>query len=210
MFTSIAAIAMLTTGCSAPTTTQPTAPTVEPVATVVPTESASAPTASASPTATPSVTAPKSARGNVIKTVGQPGWLSLPSGEKTMSFVVKNITVDSACTSPYPQTPQNGHFISVAIDVETTPRLAEGINKFVWFGAQSWKLIADNGTTYNGSLDSGPAYGCLNDSERIPSKIGPAEKVSGTLVLDVPVTSGTLIFESTGGGGGWEWAFPAK
>lgn len=142
-----------------------------------------------------------------MKTVGEPGWQNLASGEKVMSFVVKSISVDSACTSPYAQAPQNGHFIAVAVDVETTPDLAKDINKFVWFGAQSWKLIADNGTTYNGSLDSGPAYGCLNDSERLPSNIGPAEKVTGTLVLDVPVTSGTLVLENTGGGGGWEWVF---
>lgn len=146
----------------------------------------------------------------MIKTLGEPGSQRLSSDENVMSFVVKNIAVDSACTSPYAQAPQNGHFIAVAIDVETTPELAKDINKFVWFGAQSWKLIADNGTTYNGSLDSGPAYGCLNDSERLPSNIGPAEKVSGTIILDVPVTSGTLILESTGGGGGWEWTFPAK
>jgi len=202
IFTSIAAVAILTTGCAGQSATQQAAPTVEPISTVTP-------SVMASPTATPSATATakKSPRGNVVKTVGEPGWQNLASGEKVMSFVVKSISVDSACTSPYAQAPQNGHFIAVAVDVETTPDLAKDINKFVWFGAQSWKLIADNGTTYNGSLDSGPAYGCLNDSERLPSNIGPAEKVTGTLVLDVPVTSGTLVLENTGGGGGWEWVF---
>lgn len=127
-----------------------------------------------------------------------------------MSFVVKSISVDAACTSPYAETPKNGHFVAINIDVETTPELAKDINQFVWFGAQSWKLIAGNGTTYNGAMDSSPAYGCLNDAERLPSNIGPAEKVTGTLILDVPVTSGTLILEGTGGVGGWEWAFPTK
>ncbi|MFE8886886.1 hypothetical protein ACFYLX_13665 [Pseudarthrobacter enclensis] len=127
-----------------------------------------------------------------------------------MTFVVNSISVDSPCTSPYAQAPENGHFLAVAVDVETTPELSKDINKFVWFGAQSWKLIAENGTTYNGSLDSGAAYGCLNDAERLPSNIGPGEKVTGTLILDVPVSSGTLVLDATGGGGGWEWTFPAK
>lgn len=195
-FTATVLLALV--GCSANTSEGPTAPSVEPA--VASTEALSA---------TPTPTSNRSARGNLIKVVGQPSGLKLETGEQTTSFVVKSIAVDKPCTSAFVQPAENGHFVSIAIDVETTEALAKDINQFVWFGAQSWKFIADNGTTYNGSLDTSPAYGCLNDEERIPSKIGPAEKVTGTLVLDVPATSGTLIFDAAGSGG-WEWKFPAS
>lgn len=191
-----ASVLLALAACGTPTTASPMPPSVDP---------AVAPTAVAAPTPT----AERSSRGNLIKVVGQPSGLKLETGEQTTSFVVKAIAVDKPCTSPYAQPAKNGHFVAIAIDVATTPDLAKDTNQFVWFGAQSWKFIANNGTTYNGSLDSSPAYGCLNDAERIPSKIGPAEKVTGTLVLDVPATSGTLIFDAAGSGG-WEWKFPSS
>jgi hypothetical protein len=200
-FFTAASAALFLAGCASPaspgaTSAAPTSPVVTPVPT-------------ATSTASPSPTAARSARGNLIKKVGQAGSLKLEDGQQMMSFVVTKISVDAACTSPYAQPAQNGHFVALKINVETTAALAQDINQFVWFGGQSWKLIADNGTTYNGSLDSTAAYGCMQDAERLPAKIGPAEKVTGTLVLDVPATSGTLVFDSAGSGG-WEWTFPAK
>ncbi|CAI3794014.1 hypothetical protein NKCBBBOE_00952 [Pseudarthrobacter sp. MM222] len=194
----VASAALVLSGCAAPSATSPTAPVVTPVT-----------TSTSTPSASPSPTAPRSARGNLIKKVGQPASLKLASGELTTSFVLTKMTIDAPCTAPYAQPSENGHFVALTFDVETTADLAKDINQFVWFGGQSWKLIADTGTTYNGSLDTSPAYGCLNDEERIPSEIGPAEKVTGTIVLDVPAASGTLVFEPAGSGG-WEWTFPAK
>jgi hypothetical protein len=50
----------------------------------------------------------------------------------------------------------------------------------------------------------------MAESEVLPvNGIGPAEKVTGKIVLDVPGTTGTLVFKPMGGasGGGWEFAF---
>lgn len=201
VFFTAACAALVLAGCASPATPGATsaAPTA-PVVTPVPTDS---------PTPSPSPTLPRSARGNLIKKVGQAGSLKLENGQQMMSFVVSKISVDAACTSPYAKPAENGHFLTLKISVETTAALAQDINQFVWFGGQSWKFIASNGTTYNGSLDTSAAYMCIQDAERLPAKIGPAEKVTGTLVLDVPATSGTLVFDSASGGG-WEWTFPAK
>ena len=56
------------------------------------------------------------------------------------------------------------------------------------------------------------AYTCLPDEQTIGNNgagIGPGEKVTGKLVLDLPETTGILVFKSylTSGNGGWEYAF---
>lgn len=72
-----------------------------------------------------------------------------------------------------------------------------------------FKFVAANGTTYNGNLTSGPSYGCLAESEILPiNGVGPAEKVTGKIVLDIPDVTGILMFQPDGAGmGGWEWSF---
>jgi hypothetical protein len=40
--------------------------------------------------------------------------------------------------------------------------------------------------------------------------VGIGEKVTGTLILDVPATEGTLVCEPSSADSGWEWQYPAK
>jgi hypothetical protein len=73
-----------------------------------------------------------------------------------------------------------------------------------------FKFVGANGTTFNGDLSSVGAYSCLPDEQKIASGgVGPAEKVTGKIVLDVPVAVGTLIFKSylVSGSTGWEYNF---
>ena len=165
--------------------------------------------ASATPTPTASQPA-KSPRGNFIKTVGQPAGQTDPVTKKqVVSFTINSITVDPPCTAPYSQPPEKGHFVILDASIETLPELAElSFPKFD-LSPHTFKFVATNGTTYNGSLTSGPSYGCLADSEILPiNGVGPAEKVTGKIVLDVPEATGTLVFQPHGPGfGGWEWAF---
>jgi hypothetical protein len=153
----------------------------------------------------------KSDRGNIIRTVGQGAGLSDKSGHQAISFVVNKITIDPACTGKYAQPPDNGHFLAVNISAQTYPPLKDLFGSGTFdFSAFNWKLIAANGTTYNGSLSSGPASGCLADAEKLPDRVGTGEKVTGTLILDVPATKGTLVFAPTFADASWEWPYPAK
>lgn len=158
--------------------------------------------------------AKKSPRGNFIKELGQPAGISDKDGKPMVNFTVNSITPDAACTGPYPQPAENGHFTVLDITVETTPELgtAEGSPGSFDINGAMFKFVGASGTTFNGSLNSAGAYGCLPDEEMINnsgSGIGPAEKVTGKLVLDLPETTGTLIFKSylTSGRGGWEYNF---
>ena len=163
------------------------------------------------PSATPSLS--KSPRGNFIKEVGKSAGIADKDGKRTVNFTVNSITPDAPCTGSYPQPVKNGHIVVLDVSVETFPELAnvQGYNEFD-MNATMFKFVGTNGTTYNGDLATTATYGCLPDSESLGQGgrgIGPAEKVTGKLALDVPEAHGTLIYRSylTSGSTGWEWTF---
>lgn len=133
-------------------------------------------------------------------------------GKPTVNFAVNSITPDAPCTGPYPQTAENGHFVVLDVSIETTPELAsdgKGYDTFDMNG-HMFKFVGANGTTFNGDLGTIGAYSCLPDEQEIASSgVGPGEKVTGKLALDLPATTGVLIFKSylTSGSAGWEWSF---
>ncbi|MGR0158581.1 hypothetical protein ACUUMC_01560 [Paenarthrobacter nitroguajacolicus] len=127
----------------------------------------------------------------------------------TVVFTIHSITVDAPCTGAYAQPAEKGHFVVLDASIETTPELAESSFARFDLSPHSWQFVGENGTTFNGSLASGASYGCMTDSEILPiNGVGPAEKVTGKIVLDVPAATGTLVFKPLGGSvGGWEWSF---
>ncbi|MCI2958266.1 hypothetical protein MN032_11205 [Agromyces atrinae] len=180
--------ALALTGCTSSAPTPVAAPTVEP----------------ATPAATPDATAPAaetSTRGNLVKTVGQTFGATDPvTGDQVANFRVTAITVDPACTGEYASASDNGHFVKLDVEGETLPELGEDIY------LTGWNVIAENGTTFNGLAESGASSMCLGFNEQLPIRIGPGERVAGSIVLDVPTASGVLVLPF--GGGAWEWSYP--
>jgi hypothetical protein len=171
------------------------------------------PAVESSAMATNNPDATKSERGHVIRVLGQGAGISDKSGKQAASFVVNNITIDPVCTGKDPVAPENGHFLALEISAQTYPPLKDVFGHsgtFPFRGGSNWKLIAANGTTYNGDLESSPARDCLADAEIFPYSLGPAEKATGKIVLDVPTTEGTLVFDPFFEDAGWEWQYPAK
>lgn len=66
-----------------------------------------------------------------------------------------------------------------------------------------WTFVSVEGTTYNGDLGSMAVYSCLDSVETVDA-VGPAQKATGWVVLDVPAWEGTSLLDQ--GGPGWEWA----
>jgi hypothetical protein len=153
--------------------------------------------------------AKKSARGNIVKALGEPAGITDSVTKKQVAnFAINAITQDAPCTGPYPQPAQNGHFVALDIVAETTPDLAESTYPKFDINSAMFQFVGANGTTYNGSLNTAPTYSCLPDSQTFPmGGMGPGEKVSAKVVLDVPETTGTLVFKSLGSLSGWEWTF---
>ncbi|NKG19367.1 MULTISPECIES: hypothetical protein [Paeniglutamicibacter] len=200
-FLAVASLAtLLLTGC-ADTNQAPTAPDVTPIASGSPSSASTEPSA-----ATPSATAETSDRGNLIKVIGQPAGTVNTAGDQTVSFVVKKIDMKIKCNAPYATKAENGHLIGIKMDVQTFKELNDPDYPGMTFDAHpsSWTFISKEGTTFNGDLGTSSAFMCLEDDDQLPNSIGPAQKATGWIVLDVPATTGTLIF-STQPGTGWEW-----
>lgn len=183
-------LALILAGCTAAPDAQP-APSVEPA------------TSTPSPTPTASAAEPtQSERGNLVKEVGDTFGLGAEGGGSLASFVVTKITVDPQCTSEFAEAPEHGHFVRLDVEGETAPELEQEL----YFASGSWFVVAENGTTFNGDPWSLAAAGCMDQTERLPSIIGPGERLSGAVLLDVPTPHGTIIMK-TDSGSGWEWAY---
>lgn len=196
-----AVVGMSLTACGGSPSATATAPNVEPLGV----QTTTAPTK-------PEIK--KSTRGNIVKEPGQPAGIADQNGEQIVNFTINSITTGASCTGPYPQPAENGHLTVLDVTVETMPELANTPNGPSSFdiNAAMFKFVGTSGTTFNGSLGTMGAYSCLPDEETIGNNgagIGPGEKVTGKLVLDLPETAGILVFQSylTSGNGGWEYTF---
>lgn len=202
LFVVASATALLFTGCGS-AATPASAPDVTPIA-------SSSATPSSEASSVPETK--RSDRGNAIKEIGQTAWMETEEGDTMVSFVVKGIKTDIKCNMGYSVKPDNGHLIAVKMDVDVKKAFADPDNPGLTFptDSYSWKFVSKNGTTFNGDLGSDASINCLDDKETLPSGgIGPAQKATGLVVLDVPATTGTLIFDIYGNGG-WEYELMDK
>lgn len=194
LFAAASLTTLLLTGCGTASRSA-SSPDVTPI----PTRAA----APSSPAAEPKT----SDRGNLIKNIGQPAGMADANGDQSVNFAVTDIKKNLKCNTGYPAKADNGHLIAVKMDVEVKKNFADPDYPGETFPTHSsaWKFISANGTTFNGDLGTDGAFNCLDDKQTLPSEgIGPAQKASGWIVLDVPAKTGTLIFDYYGTGG-WEW-----
>lgn len=171
--------------------------------------SSQAATTEATPTASATPTESKSPRGNTLSTFGETHSLALASTkEALLSFTVKDL-VPITCDYPSDMSPSNGQVMGVVVDIETTPALANvrNLSQGLTVNALSFKHIKAEGTT-TGTLSTNMIYNCLTDrSQLLLDEIGPAEKVSAMVLVDVPSpATGTLIFEPLQGGDKYEYS----
>ncbi|MHA7209706.1 hypothetical protein [Arthrobacter sp. MDT1-65] len=150
-----------------------------------------------------------SSRGHLIMPSGAFGTISdAYPGDLQAKFSVNSIA-PIECTGEnaayYP--PENGTMIALDLVVETSPELAQSTNPNFRLSGYDFKYIAENGTTFNGNLSTAATYGCIDDSLIFPSAgMGPNEKVTAKLLLDVPAPTGTLVMLGNNGRG-FEYTF---
>lgn len=193
-------------GCSAP------ASTVAGTTTDTGKTPDTAPVASSTPTPTPTVASEfgeqvKSSRGNLVKQLGQLAGTSSSTGAdtETSRFAVTDIVVDQPCDSDYPESAQNGHFLGIHLNVETTPELADDAFPTVSFSEYDWQAYDADGKRLNDPI--GTAWSCLSTAQQLPVDIGPGQSVSGWIVLDVAATTGIVVLAPAGSAVGWEWSY---
>lgn len=130
-------------------------------------------------------------RGNIAASVGGTGTLADANGNETVRFTVKSIE-PVKCTEPYAEKAENGHLFGVEMSIKTTKDMEP---YSAMFSGHQWTYYSDEGTRFNGDLSTIATYSCLPESEVIPSDIGPGEKATGLILIDVPAKSGVLVFE---------------
>lgn len=195
----LAGVILLLAGCASP----------QPAATgqATPVEPPSVSPAATTPApASPSETQAGNERGNVVKKLGETAYLETADGATLAKFKITKIQVDPKCTGAAVDKPQNGHYIAVTMDIQTTAALAEADDPAFSVMPAFWKVISPEGVTENDS--DGNAYSCMAEKDLLPGRVGPGEHVKGIVVLDSAHTSGGLVllfdlFESRG----WEWGF---
>ena len=145
-------------------------------------------------------------RGNIEMALGDEGGITDESGADMVTFAVTAITPDVPCDSGFDDPPANGHYVGVDLRVTTTALVSP--DDYVSFSEYDFAFIGADGITVT-SVD-GNAYTCLSDAELFPyDDLGPGQTYVGTIVVDVPAASGTLVFVPSliSGSGGWEWQF---
>lgn len=124
----------------------------------------------------------RSERGHLLKEVGQTAALGSDLDSVAVSFTVTDIETNFTCTSSFSEPPQNGNFIALSLDIQTTPELADpDMGGSFWISEHDFTVLGPDGTRENDSV--GNAYFCLEQSEQVPVDIGPGETVSGKMFL---------------------------
>jgi hypothetical protein len=147
-------------------------------------------------------------RGNIVKTLGEEGGVISEDGTSLYTFAFDSIAPDVPCTDEYSTyDPENGHLVAVQMRVATAAVNADELG-YLTVGAHDFKFIGSDGLTFT-NVDTIATYGCISDSLKFPSdQLRPGSQYAGVVLLDLPATSGTLIYQpSSLSEGGWEISF---
>lgn len=201
------ASALLLTGCASTGQAEGT-PTDGPE---LPETVASAPEEVVEPTEPAEPTGPeRNERGNIEKSVGEEGGLTdETTGETVLTFAVDKITPDFQCTGEFAEGPERGHFVAIDLRMATAPAPTFDAEQYFTVSSYDFKFIGSDGITVD-ELGSFATYSCLADGQEFTQDaLAPSQKYAGTIVIDVPESSGTLLYlpSATGGLSGWEWTF---
>jgi hypothetical protein len=142
---------------------------------------------------------------NVPIAIGEVAVLYGGMGQQLASFTVTEIVVDPLCDVEPAPAPVNGHFVALRFDVETSAELARDPVPFLTFAGYFWRAFDAEGAATVDVVGHSPL--CFDDTQLLPFEIGPDQRVSGLVVLDVTATSGLLVYNPFVSGGGWEWSY---
>jgi len=164
-------------------------------------------TTSSPTTSTPSSTSTdpaRSARGLVVKKVGERAMIGNDESDMRASFTLDAIEVDPPCAEG--GAPEHGHFIAVAFTVRTTALLDTSRHWFI--SPQEFQVVGPDGVTES-DVSTTAGFGCLPNSEYLPKiPYTPGSTYTGKVVLDSRNPSGVITYRPYFVTPGWEWVFP--
>ncbi|RZS37114.1 hypothetical protein EV193_106352 [Herbihabitans rhizosphaerae] len=163
------------------------------------------PTTRPAPTTTTTPSRPNSnQRGNVPKRVGEQDSLSDRQGNVAATFTLTKIEKDARCTNRYASKPENGHFVVLTFEVNTSQQYSKQVTPSV-LSSYEMSVLGPDGVTET-NVHTAPTYGCRT-GRTAPYDLAPASKYVFEVVLDVKNTTGILQYRPIlmRGEGGWEW-----
>lgn len=150
---------------------------------------------------------------NVVKTAGETGGLVDSSGQEVFTVQVESVTAQQSCPARVGDQQLenvNGTFLYVDVNAELKQSVDQSVDAaqdelFLPLATEAFTVTGPDGTVYEMPA-SEMSWGCLSNDELLPPVINPGEALEGILVLDVPVTEGTVNYDPDRTGG-WSWAF---
>jgi len=194
---------------TSPSSAAPTSPTATPPSTTPPstTPPSTTPPSTTPPTTTPPSTSPPPTQApptDVTLAVGQHYDVLDPSGGTAYTIVVNRVVADVPCTAPAKVPPEHGHLVGVKLKVITG---ADPAGKPQSFAPTDFQFVGADGTPVT-DVATKSAATCLKAADEFPTApVGADQKVTGTVVLDVPATTGTLAYRPASGLTSLLWRF---
>lgn len=148
--------------------------------------------------------------GNILKGLGESAGLTLAGSDRAyFEFAVESIAVVGSCPGRGVQpVPRNGHF--VVLDIRATMSgdvrdvVTGGSDTFMPLTADAFVLVGPDGPV-SVETQTDASWACFGAEALADPFVGPGEATEGLVVLDSPITSGTLVYAPSGVG--WEWVF---
>jgi hypothetical protein len=163
-------------------------------------------TSTSSPAPAPGPEADLNERGNLPVRIGEEVDIrpsTDPDATPTLTLTLEEVVVDAICDDESEEPPENGHYIAfrmrASASADFDPRLVTPISDY------DFTVLGPDGEALDPVSEAGQS--CFGPPRLIQNmRIGPAYDYEGWMVLDVPVTTGALVYAPEGANG-WEWAF---
>jgi hypothetical protein len=180
------------TPSSTPTATSRPTPTSTPQGTSSATETPT-PSDTPSPTETPT---PGPQR-NTTLALGETHQETDASGKPIFSIALASVAVDLTCTAADSRPAKRGHLVGLNVRVLSGPETTVSAEDFQ-FRSSDGDAVTDVATA--------SAAACLDETGSWPGgRPGPDQPVAGTIVVDVPAVTGTILYRPAGWPASLRW-----
>jgi hypothetical protein len=157
------------------------------------------PTPTPTPSDTPSATetpTPGPSRDTTLA-LGETHQETDASGKTIFSIALDSVAVDLTCTADASRPAKRGHLVGLNVRVLSGPETTVSAADFQFLGSDG-DAVTDVATT--------PAAACLDETGSWPGgRPGPDQPVAGTIVVDVPAVTGTIVYRPAGWPASLRW-----
>jgi hypothetical protein len=146
-------------------------------------------------------------RGNIPAQIGEEVVIR-PAVDSTepplLTLSIDEVTIDPVCDDDSEVPPDNGHYVAIRMRATAAPQFDPRAVTVI--GDYDFTVIGPDGSAFSTPTEAG--RDCFGPPRLIQNmRIGPGMEYQGWMVLDVPVTSGVLVYAPGDTPNGWEWQF---